>query len=95
MTDLTAEQMKDRFKNRRRMAWASFILMTLCGTVLVAVGVLFDGIAERINALSFLLGTIFGVWASVILSYFGASTFQQINDSKTQTNEFTTEMDDH
>ncbi len=83
--ELTDDQQKDQFKNRRRMAWLSFWFLSLGAMVLLSVGLAFDGIADRISALSFLLGTVFGVWASVILAYFGASTFQQTRDTDAQT----------
>jgi len=86
-TNLTNNQQKDQFKNRRKMAWLSFWFLSVGAMVLVVAGMTFTGVADRVQAMSFVLGTVFGVWASVILAYFGASTFTQTRETKNQTDE--------
>jgi len=86
-TNLTNNQQKDQFKNRRKMAWLSFWFLSGGATILVIAGLAFTGVADRVSAMSFVLGTVFGVWASVILAYFGASTFTQTRDTSKQTDE--------
>jgi len=43
-------------------------------------GVTKDGAADRIENLSFLLGTIFGMCTTIIVSYFAGSTVTDVND---------------
>lgn len=64
---------KDRYVNRRKMAWWSFILLSVTGICLVVFGLFSDGHAQRIETLSFLIGTVTGLWVSIILAYFGTS----------------------
>jgi len=102
--ELTTEQKADKFRNRRRLAWISFACITLFGGGLILYGVMDTEAAENISALSFLLGTVFGVWASITLSYVGAATINQMNerryDAQTgnmvhQRDTFETEVDDN
>jgi hypothetical protein len=69
-----------RFKNRRRMAWISFIFMIGVGGWMLVWGVTQDEAAVRIEKLSFLLGSIFGMCTTIIVSYFTSSTVTQVND---------------
>lgn len=80
--ELTIEQKADKFRNRRRLAWISFVCITLFGGGLILYGVMDAEAAANISALSFLLGTVFGVWASITLSYVGAATINQMNERK-------------
>jgi hypothetical protein len=64
---------KDRYVNRRKMAWWSFYLLSFTGVSLVIFGLFSDGHAQRIETLSFLIGTVTGLWVSIILAYFGSS----------------------
>lgn len=82
MTQLTEAQQADKFRNRRRMAWLSFGLLTLIGAALIFYGATDATAASNINAMSFLIGTVFGVWASIVLSYFGAATLTQMNERR-------------
>lgn len=77
---LTEAQQADKFKNRRALAWWSFILLTFFGGGLILFGAYSSEGAENINAMSFLIGTVFGVWASIVLSYVGAATLNQMNE---------------
>jgi len=76
------EKELDKFKNRRQLAWWSFALLTLFGGGLILYGVYSSEGAQNINAISFLIGTVFGVWASIVLSYVGAATLNQMNERR-------------
>jgi uncharacterized membrane protein (DUF485 family) len=104
MTELTDAQKADKFKNRRRLAWWSFVLLTVFGGGLILFGAYSSEGAENINAMSFLIGTVFGVWASIVLSYVGAATINQMNERRYdaqsgnlthQRDSFETEVDDN
>lgn len=69
-----------RFRNRRRMAWISFWFMLVVGGWMLWQGVTTDEGADRIEKLSFLLGTLFGMCTTIVVSYFTASTVTQVND---------------
>jgi len=69
-----------RFKNRRRMAWISFWFMIGVGGWMLIYGVTQEGAADRIEKLSFLLGTLFGMCTTIVVSYFTSSTITQVND---------------
>lgn len=75
-------QADTRFKNRRRMAWISFWFMLLVGGTMLLLGTTQEGMATRIEKLSFLLGSVFGMCTTIIVSYFTSSTVTQINDTK-------------
>lgn len=102
--ELTDHQKADKFRNRRRFAWISFLFITLFGSGLIIYGVVSPDVAANISAMSFIIGTVFGVWASIVLSYVGAATLNQMNERKydAQTGQvvhskesFETEMDDN
>jgi hypothetical protein len=71
-----------RFKNRRRMAWISFWFMLGVGGWMLIYGITQDAAAERVEKLSFLLGSIFGMCTTIIVSYFTSTTLTQLNDNK-------------
>lgn len=88
MTKLPEAQKVDRYKNRRKMAWLSFWFIAFGGVGLTLLGLSSDVFAERINTLSFILGTVFGVWVSVVLAYFGATAY---TDGQNQLTEYETD----
>lgn len=71
-----------RFTNRRRMAWIAFWFMLIVGGWMLIIGVTQEGAADRVEKLSFLLGSIFGMCTTIIVSYFTSSTVTQMNDTK-------------
>ncbi len=71
-----------RFHNRRRMAWICFAFMLGLGGWMLVLGVTTEEGADRIEKLSFLIGTLFGVCTTVVVSYFTSSTVTQMNDTK-------------
>lgn len=72
---LDPEEYRIKVLNKRRMAWASFVLIAVAGLGLISIGLVADALAERIDKLSFIIGTVFGAWVMVVLAYFGASSF--------------------
>ena len=77
--------MKDaRFSNRRKMAWIAFYFMLVIGGWMLVLGVVREDAADRIEKMSFLLGSIFGMCTTIVVSYFTASTVTQVNDLKFQ-----------
>lgn len=74
MTELTEQQAADKFKNRRKMAWRSWWLLSVAGIALVAFSVSSDAAASRVDASSWAITVVFGVWASIVLTYFGAAS---------------------
>lgn len=74
MPDLTKRQQATHFRSRRRMAWLSFWLLVIVGCGSLAIGLSSDAAATRIEKLSFLIGTLFGCWVTVVAAYFGASS---------------------
>ena len=75
---ITEKQADNKFKNRRRMAWWSFRLLSGCGVALLLGAVFSDEIAARIDAASWVITALFGVWTSIVLAYFGASSADDI-----------------
>jgi len=70
---ITPKQHEIRFTNRRRLAWSSFVLLSLVGVVLIGIGLQSDALAARVESLSFLIVALLTVWAGVIAAYFGVS----------------------
>jgi MFS family permease len=64
-----------KMKSKRRMAWAAFWLLAVVGIGLIIVGVYSDNINRRIGDLSFLVGTLFTIWAGIIAAYYGVSAW--------------------
>ena len=71
---------EDRFRNRRKMAWISFYFIILVGGGMMIYALTDDAAASRVEQISFLLGTVFGVLATIVVSYFTASTVTDVND---------------
>ena len=84
---------KDRYVNRRKMAWRSFWLIVFVGLPIVVFGLFSDANAERVGTMNIFLGTIFGVWVAVILAYFGATTMTDRKEIGSQKIETNTELD--
>lgn len=68
---------KDRYRNRRRMAWLSFACIFFVGVGLLLYGLFSEENAQRVEDLSFLVGSLLGVWTTVVAAYYGVTT---IND---------------
>lgn len=75
MDDTTPDDLKrDRYANRRRMAWWSFLLIGAVGIPLLVFGLTSDERASRIGDMAMTISTLLGVWTAVITWYFGATT---------------------
>lgn len=79
--ELTEQQQADKFHNRRKMAWRSWWLLTLVGIGLIGFSLSSDEAAARVAASAWVIGVVGGVWASIVLSYFGAAS---LSDWRTQ-----------
>ncbi len=78
--------MKDkRFTNRRRMAWTAFIFMLVISAWMIYKGVSDKEASVRIEQLSFLLGSVFGLCTTIVVTYFTTSTITQVTDIKSGT----------
>ena len=64
---ITLTEKKDRWKNRRRMAWASFVLI-------FAISCACFVFPAQINTTSGVLSTIILILGSIILGYLGLAT---------------------
>lgn len=69
------ELMKNRWKNRRRMAWLSLVSM-----ILVTILILFTDVVkiERLNVLTEVITWFYFSCASVIGMYMGATTWASV-----------------
>lgn len=76
----------NRFKNRRRMAWLSFGFILIVGGWLLFQGMKSDEEAQRVEDLSFLVGTLFGVCTTIVITYFGGATVTDVSDNNIRTN---------
>ncbi len=74
----TEKQDANQFKNRRRMAWWSFVLMAIAGIGLLMFAMSSDEAAARVATSSWVFTTLFGVWISIILAYFGANSVAEV-----------------
>jgi hypothetical protein len=74
VTELTPEQQADKFRNRRKMAWRSWWLIAACGIGLLLFGLMSDEYAARVSSLDYVITVIFGVWATIVITYFGAAS---------------------
>jgi hypothetical protein len=70
---MTEDHHVDRYVNRRKMAWRSFWFLSGTGTAVLFLGLSSDEMAQRVGQIGLFTATIYGVWASVILAYFGAT----------------------
>lgn len=64
---------KDRYKNRRRMAWLSFVFMSMTGIYALESGMSSDEMQNRVVGLLGLIMALFSVWGGIIGAYFGVT----------------------
>ena len=74
---LTEEQVNIRFKSRRRIAGWSFVLMSATLIVLIAGSVISDTFAARAANIQWLIGTAAGLWSTLTLGYYAATSYEQ------------------
>lgn len=75
------DTLRRRFTNRRRMAWFSFVNITILGGGMVGYGMTSDAAAARVQAMSGPVGIILGVFVSVVLAWMGSAAYEH---SKTE-----------
>lgn len=73
MTEVTPLDMA-HYRNRRRMAWASFFLLSGTGMSLLAVGVLRPDGAQTVGSLMPIITALFTAWGTIILAYIASKT---------------------
>jgi hypothetical protein len=78
-----ADQAQDRYRNRRAMAWLSFLFLLVLNVALLLFGLHSDENAKRVVSLSFIIGTIDGVWTTIILSYYGVTAYTDVKEIMT------------
>lgn len=67
------------------MAWIAFFFMITISAWMIYKGVSDKEAAVRIEQLSFLLGSVFGLCTTIVVAYFTSSTVTQITDTKSGT----------
>ncbi len=81
---ITDKQSSNQFKNRRRMAWLSFILMAIVGIAVMIFGLSSDSAAARVDSMTWMFTGLFGVWTTIILAYFGANSIAEVWSSNNE-----------
>lgn len=74
---MTEEQMNLRFRHRRRIALASFVMMSLMISGLLLFGLLVEGAAEKLEDMRWLVTTGTGLWSTLVLGYYVAASYEQ------------------
>lgn len=77
MNELTQEQMDMRFRNRRKVALASFILMSAVILSLLGIGLFSEEARKGINDMRWLLTTATGLWTTLVLGYYISASYEQ------------------
>ena len=66
------------WKNRRRMAWLSMVIISVIDVPLVFLGMSSDAMAARVDQLAVMLSVINSIYMTVIMGYMGLSTLQDV-----------------
>lgn len=74
---MTEEQMNLRFRHRRRIALASFVMMSLMIIGLLLFGLLVEGAAAKLEDMRWLVTTGTGLWSTLVLGYYVAASYEQ------------------
>lgn len=69
MAEETTRQDRILYRNRRRMAWASFVFLSITGLFLLWKGMQSKEAAEIVGAMMPLITALFTAWGTVILAY--------------------------
>lgn len=72
MSELNIE--RDRYTNRRKMAWRSFWILVLVFLPITVLAVLDESVAKNVTTVQFLITTMVGAFVGIIGFYFGATT---------------------
>jgi len=77
-------RIKDRFVNRRKMAWRSFYAFSGMGIFLVLFGLLGgEGAAATVQAIWLQAAFIMGLWGSVVAAYMASAWSNDQTEIKT------------
>jgi hypothetical protein len=74
-----SEERKDRFVNRRKMAWRSFYAFSALGSFLILLGLWRPGMVTGVWPQAMF---VLGLWASVVGAYFGVTYGTDQNEIK-------------
>ena len=74
---MTEEQMNLRFRHRRRIALASFIMMSSTIILLIPIGLFVEGAAQSMEDIRWIITTGTGLWSALILGYYVAASYEQ------------------
>jgi len=66
-----------RFRHRRRIALASFIMMSTMILGLLLLGLLMDGASAKLEDMRWLITTGTGLWSTLVLGYYIAASYEQ------------------
>lgn len=69
--DVETDRIRDRFVNRRKMAWRSLYAFSGMGSFLVGYGLLVD--AATVQAVWMQAAFIMGLWGSVVAAYMASA----------------------
>lgn len=79
---MTENQQIDQWKNRRKMAWISFMLIFIVALPIIGLSLGFDNVATRVAKIGFFLGSIFGCWIAIVLAYFGGNALEHFKSGE-------------
>lgn len=82
MTDTNGEDPRKKWRNRRWLAWASYIQFSGVGVWVTKYGLESEGHAAIVGAMSIHLSTLMGLWAAISLAYIGATTYAAVKGVK-------------
>lgn len=71
-----AARNKDRFHNRRRMAWQAWIFIITVGAVLTLFGIMSDDVAARIEKFWPAVASFVATPGLVVLAYYGSASYE-------------------
>lgn len=74
---MTEEEMNLRFSNRRFLAKLSFYFASAVGISLILSALLSDDLAKRIGEIQWLVGTVIGMFTTVLTWYYTATSYEQ------------------
>lgn len=75
------DRTRDRFTNRRKMAWRSFYAFSVMGGILILLGLFNPGLITAIWPQAMF---VMGLWASIVAGYFGVTYGTDQNEIKRQ-----------
>ena len=74
---MNQEQMDLRFKHRRRIAFAAFVVFVVTGTLTLAFGLYSDAAMNRVKELMPLVYLLTGLYNSLVVGYYVSASWEQ------------------